>query len=160
MKISMLRKMFCCFYNIAATLKSIIKSSLWQMFNLLVTMQIKLHCLSAHIHSCESAVGQADRATVWSRHMQPDTNLVNLTTQTYTDTYRKGFWTLCVCVFVHTASSLLWRTLSNRLASMCLSSCCLQSAGILEVMSSGFCGMTGLTLMVSSEGFSGQVASV
>lgn len=60
---------------------------------------------------------------------------------------------VCVC-------ALHWHTLSSRFASMCLSSCCLQSAGILEVMSSGFWGTTGLTLMVSSGGFSGQVARV
>lgn len=67
----------------------------------------------------------------------------------------------CVWVFVLPPRSVFHlhlRTLSNRLASMWRRSCCLQSAGILEVISSGFCGTTGLTLIVSSDVFSGQVA--
>lgn len=112
--------------------------------------------------SCECAVGQADRATVWMEHTC-STYLVNLTTQTYTDTDRGVLFRclcVCVCVLPLNVSALHWHTLSSRLASMCLRSCCLQSAGILDVMSSGFCGTTGLTLMVSSDGFSGQVARV
>lgn len=93
--------------------------------------------------------------------MQPDTYLVDLTTQTHTYTDREDLDSVvCVCLWVFVLLHGYGRTLSSRLASMCLSSCCLQSAGILEVMSSGFCGTTGLTLMVSSDGFSGQVARV
>lgn len=54
--------------------------------------------------------------------------------------YRQGggFQMLCACVCVLLLSGMYPPTLSNRLASMCLRSCCLQSAGILEAMSSGF----------------------